>query len=120
MDKARHLVLTCPHPSPLSASRGFFDAGHFKKTNEWLVEVYGEGAEIDWDLSGAGMPVVQSKILQSEVAEGSAAVEATVTAAVATSDVPTSSAPTVVASSAAEVELRDEDFEEDDEFPEGS
>jgi uracil-DNA glycosylase len=50
VDKKRHCVLTSVHPSPLSASRGWFDCGHFKKTNEWLVEKYGEGAEIDWDL----------------------------------------------------------------------
>jgi uracil-DNA glycosylase len=41
------------HPSPLSASRGFFECGHFRKTNEWLVQRYGEGAEIDWDLGNA-------------------------------------------------------------------
>lgn len=50
VDKKRHTVLMSVHPSPLSASRGWFDCGHFKKTNEWLVEKYGEGEEIDWDL----------------------------------------------------------------------
>jgi len=47
----RHLVLRSPHPSPLSAHRGFFECGHFRKANEWLRERYGgvEG-EIDWDL----------------------------------------------------------------------
>jgi uracil-DNA glycosylase len=50
IDKKRHLVLTSVHPSPLSASRGFFDCGHFRKANEWLVTRYGEGSEIDWDL----------------------------------------------------------------------
>lgn len=50
VDKERHLVLTSPHPSPLSASRGFFDCGHFKKTNEWLVKRYGEDETIDWNL----------------------------------------------------------------------
>ncbi|KAG9231927.1 uracil-DNA glycosylase [Amylocarpus encephaloides] len=54
VDRKKHLVLQTVHPSPLSASRGWFDCGHFKKTNEWLVERYGEGSEIDWDLSGAG------------------------------------------------------------------
>ncbi|KAI9788332.1 MAG: uracil DNA glycosylase [Piccolia ochrophora] len=47
----RHCVLTSVHPSPLSAARGFFTCGHFKKTNEWLVQRYGEGSEIDWDLN---------------------------------------------------------------------
>jgi uracil-DNA glycosylase len=45
------LVLQSVHPSPLSAARGFFGCGHFKKTNEWLRERYGADGEIDWDLS---------------------------------------------------------------------
>jgi uracil-DNA glycosylase len=53
VDKKKHLVLQSVHPSPLSASRGFFECGHFRKTNEWLVQRYGEGAEIDWDLGNA-------------------------------------------------------------------
>ena len=32
----KHLVLQAPHPSPLSAYRGFFGCGHFSKTNEFL------------------------------------------------------------------------------------
>lgn len=36
IDRNKHLVLTSPHPSPLSAHRGFFGNGHFLKTNEWL------------------------------------------------------------------------------------
>lgn len=31
------LVLTAPHPSPLSARRGFFGCGHFAEANRWLV-----------------------------------------------------------------------------------
>lgn len=31
------LVLTAPHPSPLSAHRGFFGCQHFSQTNEWLM-----------------------------------------------------------------------------------
>ncbi|KAL9944667.1 uracil DNA glycosylase [Verticillium nonalfalfae] len=54
VDQKRHLVLKSVHPSPLSASRGFFDCGHFKKSNEWLVQRYGDDAEIDWDLGGGG------------------------------------------------------------------
>ena len=34
----RHLVLQSPHPSPLSAYRGFFGNGHFSKANEYLVQ----------------------------------------------------------------------------------
>jgi uracil-DNA glycosylase len=36
IDRTRHLVLTAPHPSPLSAHRGFIGCGHFKMTNEYL------------------------------------------------------------------------------------
>jgi len=38
IDHSKHLVLTSPHPSPLSASRGFFGGNHFKLTNEYLVK----------------------------------------------------------------------------------
>ena len=34
IDRSRHYVLTCAHPSPLSAYNGFFGCGHFNKTNE--------------------------------------------------------------------------------------
>lgn len=37
IDRGRHLVLTSPHPSPLSASRGFFGNHHFTRANEYLV-----------------------------------------------------------------------------------
>lgn len=50
VDKERHLVLFSVHPSPLSAQRGWFNCGHFRKTNEWLVNRHGSGAEIDWNL----------------------------------------------------------------------
>ena len=36
IDKARHLVLTSPHPSPLSAHRGFFGNHHFSLANDYL------------------------------------------------------------------------------------
>ncbi len=34
----KHLVLKAPHPSPLSAYRGFFGCKHFSKTNQYLEE----------------------------------------------------------------------------------
>jgi len=37
IDRSKHLVLTSPHPSPLSASRGFFGNHHFSRANEYLV-----------------------------------------------------------------------------------
>lgn len=36
IDRDRHLVLTAPHPSPLSAHRGFFGCRHFSAANAWL------------------------------------------------------------------------------------
>lgn len=52
VDRKRHEVLCSVHPSPLSASRGWFDCGHFRKCNEWLEGRYGVGAGVDWDLGG--------------------------------------------------------------------
>lgn len=44
----KHLVLEAPHPSPLSAYRGFFGCKHFSKTNEFLKA---NGAEpIQWQI----------------------------------------------------------------------
>ena len=37
IDRNKHLVLTSPHPSPLSASRGFFGNHHFSKANDYLI-----------------------------------------------------------------------------------
>lgn len=37
IDRAKHLVLQSPHPSPLSAHRGFFGNHHFSRTNEYLM-----------------------------------------------------------------------------------
>lgn len=52
IDRERHCVLKAPHPSPLSAHRGFFGCGHFGKANRWLQ---GRGlAPIDWSLPAAG------------------------------------------------------------------
>ncbi|TFK98679.1 uracil-DNA glycosylase [Pterulicium gracile] len=48
LDKKRHLILQSPHPSPLSAHRGFLGNGHFKKANEWLEQRYGPEAKVDW------------------------------------------------------------------------
>jgi len=47
----KHVVLKAVHPSPLSAARGWFGCGHFKKTNEWLETRYGKEAIINWDLN---------------------------------------------------------------------
>ena len=48
IDLSNHYVLTCAHPSPLSANNGFFGCGHFKKCNEFLTS---KGLEpIDWQI----------------------------------------------------------------------
>lgn len=44
----KHFVLSAAHPSPLSASRGFFGCGHFKKTNELLCSMGKD--PIDWQI----------------------------------------------------------------------
>ncbi|MBE0648217.1 MAG: uracil-DNA glycosylase [Bacteroidales bacterium] len=49
IDVAKHVILTAPHPSPLSASRGFFGCGHFSQVNT-LLKKMGQD-EIDWDLA---------------------------------------------------------------------
>lgn len=46
IDGRRHLILKSPHPSPLSAHRGFFGNRHFSKANEWLQQ-RGQ-TPIDW------------------------------------------------------------------------
>lgn len=38
IDPSKHLILTAPHPSPLSAYRGFFGCKHFSKANRYLTE----------------------------------------------------------------------------------
>ncbi|TDX30894.1 uracil-DNA glycosylase [Modicisalibacter xianhensis] len=48
VDRERHLVLHAPHPSPLSAHRGFFGQHHFSRANDFL-EAKGRGP-IDWQL----------------------------------------------------------------------
>lgn len=48
LDRERHLILKAPHPSPLSAHRGFFGCGHFRKANEFLRSRGKE--EIDWQI----------------------------------------------------------------------
>lgn len=48
IDRSRHCVLTAPHPSPLSAHRGFLGCRHFSRANDYLRE---QGiTEIAWQL----------------------------------------------------------------------
>ncbi|MBQ6999083.1 MAG: uracil-DNA glycosylase [Clostridia bacterium] len=48
IDKTRHFVLEAPHPSPLSAYRGFFGCNHFSKTND-ILQKLGK-SPIDWQI----------------------------------------------------------------------
>ena len=50
IDPRRHLVLSAPHPSPLSAHRGFLGCRHFSRANRHLASV-GVG-EVDWSAFG--------------------------------------------------------------------
>ena len=48
LTNSKHLILTAPHPSPLSAYRGFFGCKHFSQCNDFLVQ---NGIEpIDWQI----------------------------------------------------------------------
>jgi uracil-DNA glycosylase len=49
INSEKHLVLKGPHPSPLSAYRGFFGCQHFSKANEWLLVK--NKTTINWHLS---------------------------------------------------------------------
>jgi len=48
LTNSKHLILEAPHPSPLSASRGFFGSRPFSKTNEFLIKNNIE--PIDWQI----------------------------------------------------------------------
>jgi len=46
IDRRKHLVMECAHPSPLSAHNGFFGCRHFSKANGWLIAH--NQSPIDW------------------------------------------------------------------------
>jgi uracil-DNA glycosylase len=46
IDRSKHCVLAAPHPSPLSAHRGFLGCKHFSKANQYLLE--NGKSPIDW------------------------------------------------------------------------
>lgn len=55
IDRSKHLILECAHPSPLSAYNGFFGCRHFSKTNEYLIK---NGLPpIDWNLNESKAPL---------------------------------------------------------------
>ncbi len=48
IDDSKHLVLSCAHPSPLSARRGFFGCRHFSLANQYLTS--NGRSQIDWQI----------------------------------------------------------------------
>jgi uracil-DNA glycosylase len=52
VDRTKHLVLTAPHPSPLSAHRGFLGCKHFSQANAYLARHHMQ--LIDWGLGTVG------------------------------------------------------------------
>jgi len=48
VNEDHHLILKAPHPSPLSAHRGFLGCGHFSKANAFLIK--NKWAPVDWEL----------------------------------------------------------------------
>jgi uracil-DNA glycosylase len=48
IDNSKHLILKTVHPSPLSATRGFFGSKHFSKANDYLVNI--GFLPVDWQL----------------------------------------------------------------------
>ena len=48
IDSSKNLILEAAHPSPLSATRGFFGCQHFSKANNYLIEH--NLSPIDWQL----------------------------------------------------------------------
>ncbi|KAL4889722.1 uracil-DNA glycosylase-like protein [Aspergillus ambiguus] len=69
INREKHLVLQSVHPSPLSAHRGFFNNGHFKKCNEWLASRYGPDEIIDWSLTSKANPPNPLTPIQSSSAD---------------------------------------------------
>lgn len=49
IDTQKHLILKAPHPSPLSAHRGFIGCGHFSRANDYLIKT--NRAPINWSLN---------------------------------------------------------------------
>jgi uracil-DNA glycosylase len=51
INRSKHSVIECAHPSPLSATKGFFGSRCFSKVNAYLKDT--NQAEIDWQLPPA-------------------------------------------------------------------
>ncbi|TXK98960.1 uracil-DNA glycosylase [Methylococcaceae bacterium HT1] len=63
IDTTKHLVIKAPHPSPLSAYRGFFDQKPFSRSNEYLLS---KGRDpIQWQLPDAKLAIMQFQQAQA-------------------------------------------------------
>ncbi|MDX8396862.1 MAG: uracil-DNA glycosylase [Mariprofundaceae bacterium] len=60
IDRHKHLVIQAPHPSPLSAHRGFFGKQYFSKTNHYLQSM--GHSPIDWQLPSLSQPTKQQPL----------------------------------------------------------
>lgn len=70
IDWHKNLFLKSVHPSPLSASRGFFDCQHFIRCNNWLYERYGADGLINWALvDGNKLSDLEKKRIKTEELE---------------------------------------------------
>ncbi|KAG6032497.1 hypothetical protein E4U19_007413 [Claviceps sp. Clav32 group G5] len=109
IDRQKHLILQSVHPSPLSASRGFFDCGHFKAANAWLIKRYGQDGEIDWALTpGSSTKATTSHTAPASAADSAAAEAAAVGAAAAEAAVKVSSKPAVQRNGSTQDKLAEE------------
>lgn len=75
VDRKAHTILEAPHPSPLSAHRGFFGCGHFKAANADLIK-HGM-TPINWDPS-AVVPVAAASVAALQAPKAPAVEEAIV------------------------------------------
>jgi len=65
MDTERHLIIRSPHPSPRSASRGFFGSKPFSRINKWLE--LNDKKLIDWTCHEYKTGMVQGENIEGEV-----------------------------------------------------
>ena len=116
IDKQRHLILQSVHPSPLSAARGFFDCGHFRKANEWLITRYGAEGEIDWALTPASTTIANAGAVAAPVetaaADTTTKVEIT---AVKVEDVVKTNGTATIKSSETKIAQPEDDVDSEDE-----
>ena len=66
IDRDKHLVITAPHPSPLSAHRGFFGGRYFSRTNAYLQQHH--KAPINWALPDTHNAIAQYEQAQRKIA----------------------------------------------------